>query len=232
MEWPLSVEELERVQVDLAAARQEPIPGGVELVIGGCFVCFTRDRAGPGVAGEPGWAAAAAGREEVAVGGFARAAYTPGYLALREGPLLTDAVTELPVRLDVLLVNASGRDHPRRAGLALHLGAVLGVPTVGVTRRPLEASGDEPSDRRGATAPLQLDGELVGYMLRTRQGARALAVHSGWRTDAETAAEVTLSACGRARTPEPLRRARRLARLARAWCSALPENGIPANVSP
>jgi deoxyribonuclease V len=232
VEWPRSIEELERVQLDLAAAREEPFPGGSDLVIGGCWVCFTRDRAGPGVAGEPGWAGAAAGREEVAVGGFAGAAYSPGRLALREGPLLARAVAELPVLPNVLLVNASGRDHPRRAGLALHLGAVLEVPTVGVTRRPLQASGNEPPDRRGATAPLRVDGELVGYMLRTRQGARALAVHSGWRTDPETAAEVALSACGRARTPEPLRRARRLARLARAWCSALPENGIPANVLP
>jgi deoxyribonuclease V len=115
----------------------------------------------------------------------------------------------------MLLVDGTGRDHPRRAGLALHLGAVLDLPTVGVTHRPLGAAGKWPPDERGARSPLLLDGEQVGYWLRTRAGTRPLAVHAAWRTDAETAAEVVLSAC-RLRTPEPLRRARRRARRARS----------------
>ena len=228
VEWPRSVEELDRVQSELAAAEPEPFRGRRDLLVGGCFVCFTRDRIGPGVAGEPGWAAAVARGsrgvlDEVAVGGVAGAAYRPGYLALREGPILTRSVLGLKVRPDVLLVNASGRDHSRRAGLALHLGAVLDIPTVGVTRRPLKAIGDEPPAERTSAAPLTLDGDLVGYMLRTRAGARSLAVHSAWRTDPEGAVEIVLAACRRARTPEPLRRARRLARLARVWCA---EEGI------
>ena len=107
------------------------------------------------------------------------------------------------------------RDHPRRAGLALHLGAVVGVPTVGVTHRPLLAAGESPEDRRGAWAPLVLDGEVVGAWLRTRRGRRPLAVDPGWRTDLEGALEVVLDMC-RVRTPEPLRRARSAARRARA----------------
>jgi deoxyribonuclease V len=119
----------------------------------------------------------------------------------------------------VLLVNASGRDHPRRAGLALHLGAVLGLPTVGVTNRPLLAAGDWPADVAGATAPLLLGSggtrELVGYWLRTRQGSKPLAVHAAWRTDPETAVRVVAAATRRVRTPEPLRRARTAARAVR-----------------
>ena len=114
------------------------------------------------------------------------------------------------------MVNATGRDHPCRAGLALHLGAVLGLPTVGVTTRPLVAQGAWPVDHRGATARLLLGGEVVGYWVRTRAGARPVAVHAAWQTDAQDAVQVVLAATRRARTPEPLRRARTLARTRRA----------------
>lgn len=150
--------------------------------------------------------------------GRVRAAYQPGLLALREGPLLEAAVRALPRLPDVLLVNATGRDHPRGAGLALHLGAVLNVPTVGVTDRPLVASGQPPEDRRGATSPLQPGGEPVGYWVRTRPGGRPVCVHAAWRTEPDVAVQVVLALCTRHRTPEPLRLARAVARAARARC--------------
>ena len=147
---------------------------------------------------------------------MAGAAYEPGLLALREGPLLEGAITALPQRPDVLLVNATGRDHPRRAGLALHLGAVLDLATVGVTDRPLLAAGEWPEDEQGARSPLVLAGDVVGYWLRTSRGARPLAIHAAWRTDPETALEVLLAGMVVVRTPEPMRRARTAARAARA----------------
>jgi hypothetical protein len=130
-------------------------------------------------------------------------------------PCWEAALRGLPEPPDVLLVDATGRDHPRRAGLALHLGAVLDIPTIGVTHRPLVAEGGWPPDERGARSPLLLDDDLVGYWLRTRPGTRPLAVHAGWRTDVDTAVGVVLST-SRVRTPEPLRRARHRAREARA----------------
>jgi deoxyribonuclease V len=151
-----------------------------------------------------------------AVSGEAEAPYVPGLLAMREGPVLEAAVRELPAAPDVLLVDATGRDHPRRAGMAIQLGAALAVPTVGVTHRPLLASGDWPDDVVGASSPLAFEGETVGVWLRTRRGARPLAVHPGWRTDLTVAASIVLAVCGPRRTPEPLRVARRLAREARA----------------
>jgi deoxyribonuclease V len=190
-------------------------------VVGGCFVCFERGGpSGPGHRGDPGWAGAAVGEAETVVAGAAGAPYLPGLLVVREGTLLQAAVTALPTRPDLLLVNATGRDHPRRAGLALHLGAVLGLPTVGVTHRPLLATGEWPEDVRGAMAPLVLAGDLVGFWLRTKRGCRPLAVHAAWRTDPHTAVEAVLVCVAAARTPEPLRRAREAARIARAAVGA------------
>jgi deoxyribonuclease V len=125
-------------------------------------------------------------------------------------------VRALPVAPDVLLVDATGADHPRRAGLALHLGAVTGLPTVGVTHRPLLAQGEWPEDARGAHAPLTLDGDVVGAWLRTRRGARPVAVHPAWRTTLADAIEVVSTAALGHRTPESLRHARHRARIARA----------------
>jgi len=147
---------------------------------------------------------------------MAGAPYEAGLLALREGPLLEAAVRGLEERPKALLVNATGRDHPRRAGLGLHLGAVLDLPTAGVTHRPLLVAGAWPPDEPGATSPLVLDGELVGYWLRTRARTRPLAVHAGWRTDPDTALALVISASAGRRTPEPIRLARRAARRARA----------------
>ncbi len=142
--------------------------------------------------------------------------YEAGLLALREGPLLEAAVRALVELPDVLLVDATGRDHPRRAGLALQLGALLDLPTVGLTDRPLLARGEEPEDVRGAASPLRIDGERVGYLLRTKEGTHPICVHAAWRTMPEAALEIVLTATGAMRTPEPLRAARTAARIARA----------------
>jgi deoxyribonuclease V len=187
-----------------------------DATVGGVFLCYARGKGdGPGRAGDPAWAAACIGRATTVVPGHAGASYEPGVLALREGELLEAAVRALPKLPDVLLVDATGRDHPRGAGLTLQLGAMLGLPTIGVTHRALVAEGEWPGDERGMRTPLLLGGERVGYWLRTRAGTRPLAVHAAWRTDPEVAADVVLSA-SRVRTPEPLRRARRRAREARA----------------
>jgi deoxyribonuclease V len=222
--WPATAAELVHVQHELAARTPPPWrPSGPRPLVAGCFVCFRRGRGSPGRAPEePGWAAAVLMRGDrrqagsAVVSGTAAAPYEPGLLALREGPLLEAAVRALLEPPEVVLANASGRDHPRGAGLALHLGAILDQPSVGVTDRPLLASGAEPGLERGATSPLILDRAEVARALRTRAGARPVVVHSGWRTDLDTAVSVVLASTRRARTPEPLRRARRAARQARA----------------
>lgn len=216
-EWPRSRTDLIALQERLGSVRRPPLwsPSG-EIRLGGCFVCFARGGSGPGAAGDAAWAAAVSGAGSSVVSGSAGAPYEPGMLALREGALLEQALRGLERRPEVLLVDATGRDHPRRAGLALHLGVVLDLPTVGVTHRPLVASGTWPGDERGDTSPLRIGTEVVGHWLRTRPGTRPLAVHAGWRIDPDLAVEVVLRSLRWTRTPDPIRRARRLARTARA----------------
>jgi deoxyribonuclease V len=214
--WPASADELVDVQQTIAEADPPAWRLEAEAVIGGCFVCSARAKRGYGAAGDPVWAAATASGVTAVIRAEAGGPYQPGLLALREGPALEGAVRSLEQTPHALLVDATGRDHPRRAGLALHLGAVLDVPTVGVTHRPLLADGSWPDDKLGARSALVLGGALIGYWVRTRPGTRPLAVHAAWRTDPEEAVEIVLSAVAGHRAPEPLRRARQAAREARS----------------
>lgn len=192
-----------------------------DLAVAGVYVTYPSGVGGPGGAGEPLWAAAVLMQgggvvAEAVERGQTGAAYVAGLLALRCGPLLERAVRALPQRPDLLIVDATGRDHPRRAGLAVHLGALLDVPAVGVTNRALLAAAAPVADRRGAASPLLLNGEVVGYSVRTARGVNPVHAHAAWRTSPELALRAALSLTTGRRTPEPLRRARTLARVARA----------------
>lgn len=220
--WPKSAEALIDAQLRIADASPPSWrPADVDaLRIASAWACFVRGVSGAGAAGDPAWVAAVLmhGRrmiEHAVIRGTTSGSYVPGLLGLRIGPLLCEAVSRLVRSWDVLLVDATGRDHPRRAGLALHLGVVLEQPTVGVTNRTLVASGAWPEDATNAVTPLLLDNEIVGFWLRSRAGTRPIAVHAGWRTDADTALSVVSACTGQMRTPEPLRQARRIARRAR-----------------
>ncbi len=232
--WPEGPAELEALQRELAAAGDaappwEPAGTGAALTadvlaaldVVAVFAAFPRGEGGPGDAGQRVVAAAVRWRggrvvERRTVHGLSGGPYVAGLLALRCGPLLEDAVAGLSQRPDLLLVDATGRDHPRRAGLALHLGARLGLPSVGATNRVLAATFAEPGAEAGAAAPLLADGELVGHAVRTRSGARPVLAHAAWRTTPDQARDVVLALSRRWRTPLPLRAARTLARTARA----------------
>ena len=220
--WPADEAALLALQRELAGAAAEPWePPTGALRAAACFVCFPRGASGRGAKGDAAWAGAALVEDaaevaRVAVEGRAGAAYVPGLLASREGALLAAAVRALPHEPDFLVVNATGLDHPRGCGLALHLGAVLDLPTVGVTDRLLAASGLGPGPRAGSTSPFTLEGRVCGYWLRPRARVRAIAVHAAWRTEARAALSLVRRSLGTARTPLPLRLARQAARTARA----------------
>jgi deoxyribonuclease V len=220
--WPADADSLIACQWQLASTTAEPWRSfeSSTTSVGGCWVCFPRGLVGVGSDHDPAWSAAAImlnGRviDQRTLSGTASAPYLPGLMALRLGPLMEQAVRALSRRPDILLLDATAGDHPRRAGLALHLGAQLDIPTIGVTHRPLVASGEWPHDQRGAASLLRIGDSIVGCWLRTQPGVRPLALHPGWRIDLDTAVEVVVSLTSHHRTPEPLRRARQLARRAR-----------------
>jgi deoxyribonuclease V len=132
--------------------------------------------------------------------------YVPGLLTFREGPAILDAMTKVTVEPDVILFDGQGIAHPRRVGIAAHMGVVLDRPTIGVAKSRLTGSYEEPPDRTGAWTPLVDRGELVGAVVRTRTGHAPLFISPGNRMDVETAMAVVM-ACHRDNyfLPEPTR---------------------------
>jgi deoxyribonuclease V len=133
--------------------------------------------------------------------------YVPGYLSFRELPPLLEAFSKLRSQPDLVLCDGHGRAHPRRFGFACHLGVALDLPTVGVAKSRLVGTHREPGPRRGATASLRHEGEVIGCVLRTRVGVRPVYVSVGHRVTLATARKLVLHLTPRYRQPEPLRAA-------------------------
>jgi deoxyribonuclease V len=142
--------------------------------------------------------------------------YISGLLSFREAPAILAALRRLTEPPDLLLVDGQGLAHPRRFGLACHLGVVTGLPSIGVAKSHLAGSFDPPGPERGQRSPLILDGDVVGAALVTRSGVRPVFVSVGHRVGLETAIELVLACAPRFRIPEPLRQADRLSRRASA----------------
>lgn len=137
--------------------------------------------------------------------------YVPGLLSFRELPPLLEALDKLDRPPDLVLCDGQGYAHPRRFGLACHLGVVTGLPTIGVAKSRLIGSHEEPGNDRGSRCPL-LDGdEIIGTVLRSRSGVRPIYVSTGHRVELETAVDLVLAATPRFRLPETTRWAHRLA---------------------
>ncbi len=145
-----------------------------------------------------------------AAGAVARAGmpYVPGLLGFREIPALLAAWDKLRAKPDLVLVDGHGVAHPRRLGIAAHLGVVLDVPAVGVAKSVLVGEADAPlPDEAGAETPLLWRGERIGTALRTRRRANPLYVSIGHRVSLETAVAWVRRATGGYRLPEPTRQA-------------------------
>lgn len=223
--WPADAAALEHLQRELGALAAHQIlwrpSDPAATLVAAAFVAYATGVGGPGGPGTPAWAAAVLMRGDILLAeevrpGETGAAYAAGLLALRCGPLLEHVLRALPAGAQVLLLDATGADHPRAAGLALHVGAVMDLPSVGVTNRALTAVFAPPGERRGDASELLADGRLAGYAVRTRAGVNPVLAHAAWRTSPETARLLVSVLARQGRTPEPLRRARMLARVARA----------------
>jgi len=136
--------------------------------------------------------------------------YIPGLLSFREIPPLLSAWKKITMKPDVIIVDGQGIAHPRRFGIASHLGLVLGVPTIGCAKSRLCGEHDEPGARRGSWSKLTDKGELIGAALRTRDGCNVVYVSTGHRVNLESAISVVLACAPRYRLPEPQRLADQL----------------------
>ncbi len=138
--------------------------------------------------------------------------YIPGLLSFREGEVILRAYTSLRHTPDVLLFDGQGRIHPRRLGIAAHLGLWLDRPTVGCAKSPYIGHYTQPDMPRGSSQPVQdVQGETLGLVLRTRAGVKPVFVSPGHRCDLASAHAIVMACVTRYRLPEPIRAAHRAA---------------------
>lgn len=137
--------------------------------------------------------------------------YVPGLLSFREIPAVLKALAQLPQLPDLLLCDGQGIAHPRRFGIACHLGVLTGLPAIGVAKSRLVGEHDELPLEKGSWVPLRDRDEVIGAVLRTRSDVSPLYVSSGHRISLETAIHYVLACTTRYRLPETTRWAHRLA---------------------
>ncbi|MDQ0773152.1 deoxyribonuclease V [Streptomyces aurantiacus] len=140
--------------------------------------------------------------------------YVPGLLAFREIPAVLAALEALPCAPGLVVCDGYGLAHPRRFGLASHLGVLTGLPTIGVAKNPFVFAYQEPGTSRGSASPLLAGEEEVGRALRTQDGIKPVFVSVGHRVTLETACAHTLRLASRFRLPETTRHADALCRRA------------------
>jgi deoxyribonuclease V len=144
--------------------------------------------------------------------GTAAFPYIPGLFAFRELPTLVEALRKLTVRPDLLVCDGHGLAHPRRFGLACHLGVLTGLPALGVGKTHLLGTYDPPAAERGSSSPLEHDGEVVGRVLRTQTGVKPVYVSVGHRIGLDLACRQVLAFSPRYRLPATTRHADQLSR--------------------
>jgi deoxyribonuclease V len=137
--------------------------------------------------------------------------YIPGFLSYRELPVLIKTFKNLEIKPDLVLVDGQGIAHPRRMGIAAHLGVILNVPTIGCAKSHLFGDYSMPGPERGQFAALTHDGQEIGIVLRTRRNVKPLFVSPGHLVDIRDCLDIVLRATTRYRLPEPIRYAHRMA---------------------
>ena len=137
--------------------------------------------------------------------------YVPGYLSFREVPAVAAAFEALRTKPDLLLCDGQGIAHPRRLGIASHIGVLLDLPAIGCGKSRLTGRNDPVPDTRGAHVPLTHRGEVIGAVLRTREKTQPLFISPGHRVSIETSIRYVMACTTRYRLPETTRAADKLA---------------------
>ncbi|MCZ7392901.1 MAG: endonuclease V [Candidatus Methanoperedens sp.] len=130
--------------------------------------------------------------------------YIPTFLSFREGPAIVSAFQKLKTPPDILMVDGAGVNHPRSAGIATHVGVALDVPTIGITKKILCGTGDEPS-QVGEANPLIYAGKKVGWLLKSTKRSRAIVVAPGHRVSLDSSLSIVKKCLRGHKLPEPIR---------------------------
>jgi deoxyribonuclease V len=139
--------------------------------------------------------------------------YIPGFLSFREIPAILDALEKVKTIPNIILCDGQGIAHPRRLGIASHLGVILDLPTIGVAKSLLIGNHEELSETKGNWQPLMHHGETIGAVLRTRTGVKPVYISIGHKISLLTAVDLVLKCTTKYRLPETTRFADRLASL-------------------
>lgn len=131
--------------------------------------------------------------------------YIPGLLSFREAPVCIAAVEKLKCKPDIFIIDGQGVAHPRRLGIASHLGLLLDKPTIGCAKSRLTGQFEEPPPEKGSYGPLKDGEEVIGAVVRTRTNVAPVFVSVGNKCTLEDAIEVILSCVTKYRLPEPTR---------------------------
>lgn len=206
---PASLEAAATTQRELAALVRTTDDAGEPISVAGVDVGFEGDtaRAAVVVLGFP----TLHYRDHALVRRPAGMAYVPGFLSFREAPAILAALDSLHQLPDLLLIDGQGIAHPRRLGIAAHIGVLTGLPCIGVAKSLLCGHHGPLGDTRGATVPLMDHGETIGVALRTRPGTKPLFISIGHRVSLERAVRLVLACTGKFRLPETTRAAHNLA---------------------
>ena len=208
--WPSTYREAVRIQEDLRSRlRLKPLRQPAALVAG-ADVSYSK--------GSPALFAAVVVLslpelevvETRTVKATAKFPYLPGLLSFRELPPLLTAFKRLKTRPDAVICDGQGIAHPRRFGLACHLGLLLDLPAVGCAKSLLVGSYRQPRKRRWSRTDLVDDGEVIGQVLRTREAVKPVFVSPGHQVDLEGSVALVRQCVGRYRLPETTRAAHHL----------------------
>ncbi|WP_026212412.1 deoxyribonuclease V [Longispora albida] len=211
-EWPSTPAEAEAIQDRLRSrVILSGAPAGVRTVAG-LDVAYADDRLAAAVVVLD--AETLQPVDEAVALGVPAFEYVPGLFAFREIPMLVQALERLTVTPDLLVCDGQGVAHPRRFGLACHLGLLTGLPAIGVAKTLFVGTHDEPPQPRSARTDLLDDGEVIGAVLRTQPGIKPVYVSAGHLIGLDEACDWTLRLAPRYRLPETTRLADQLSRRA------------------
>jgi deoxyribonuclease V len=206
-DWDVTRSEAVALQKELRErVRLRPLPDDVKLVAG-CDISFNKYSdvlyAGIVVIRLPDLTVV----DRAGVTSTAKFPYVPGLLSFRETPAVLEAWERLKTRPDVVMLDGQGLAHPRRFGIACHVGLLTGVPSVGCGKTLLVGDYEQPDEEAGSSTPLVHKGDVVGAVVRTKTRVNPVFISPGHLADVPTSVALALRCTGRYRIPEPTRNA-------------------------